>query len=137
MHELAEAEEAVAAVNAGDFVVVLDGVGDDGGVPDEEGDGLAYVYALLDGGEVVWEHGDGDGFAPRAYLIIYGCYETAVEVLDGAELQVEVAVVACFVAGFDVYEDEVVGAECVECGLGFAFVVGVGESGGSGDFDDA
>ena len=86
MHELIELQKAVAAADAGDFVVLLYVVGLHVAVPDEEGHGLSDVYALLDGRQVVREHGDADGVFPRSYLIINRSDESLVEILDGAEL---------------------------------------------------
>ena len=50
---------------------------------------------------------------------------TAVKIVDGLELQVQVAVMTRFVARFDVKIDEVISAQRVNRCLGLPFIVGV------------
>ena len=136
MHELIKLQKAVAAADAGHFVVLLYVVWLYVAVPDKEGYGLADVYALLDGRQMVGEHGDADGFFPHGYLIINRSDESLVEILYGAELQVEVAVVARIVACHYVVEEKLRFAQGINCSLCLALVVGVGEAGGTGNFND-
>ena len=95
-------------------------------MPDEEGYGFAYVDAHLDGSQVVGQYGDGDRLWPSAHLFIYRSDEPLVEVFDGTQLEVEVTVVTSFVAGFDMYEDEILMPEGFDGSLRLAFIVGVG-----------
>ena len=106
-------------------------VGSDAAIPDEERHGLADVDAHLYGGQMVGEYSDADGLVPGAYLFIYRSDEALVEVFNGLELQFEVAVVAGFVAGFNVNEDEVVVTKGIDGGLCLTLVVGVGKACGA------
>ena len=78
---------------------------------DEEGHRLGRVGAVGTGCGMVGKDGDGDGIAPLLQGFKDGAYGTAVEVLDGAQLQRHVALVASLIAGFDVEVYEVVGLE--------------------------
>ena len=80
---------------------------------------------------MVGEYSDADGLVPGAYLFIYRSDEALVEVFNGLELQFEVAVVAGFVAGFNVNEDEVVVTKGIDGGLCLPLVVGVGKACGT------
>ena len=92
--------------------------------------------SLLDRGQMVGEHGDADGLFPSYYLIINWSDEPLVKILNGTKLQLEVAVVARLVAGLYVDENEVLRAQGVDGGLCLAFVVGIGKSCGTGNFND-
>ena len=65
----------------------------------------------------VWDgrhYGYAYRLAPAAYLLEDGAHDASVEAFDGLQLQLQVAVVSCFVAGFHVEEYEVVLAEGFE-----------------------
>ena len=100
-------------------------------MPNEERHRFAYVDAHLDGSQVVGQYGDGDRLWPGIDLFIYRSDESLVEVFDGTQLEVEVAVVTSFVAGFDMYEDEILMTEGFDGSLRLTFIVGVGQSCGS------
>ena len=84
--------------------------------------------AHLYGSEMVGQHGDAYGLFPSRHLIIYRGNETLIEILNGLELQVEVAIVTSLVAGLHMDEHEVVVFKCLDGCLSLTFVVGVGES---------
>ena len=112
-----ESEKSVGAADTADLVVLLHFVGLDVAMPDEEGHGLSDVDALFDRCQMVGEYGYADGLVPRANLIIYRGDEPLVKILDGTELQFEVAVVAGLVAGFNMDEDKVLCAQRLDGGL--------------------
>ena len=72
-------------------------------MPDDERHGLAYMYAHLDGSQMVGQYGYADGLSPSFNLAIDRCYQTLVQIFYGLELQVQVAVVTGLVAGLYVY----------------------------------
>lgn len=82
VHELLEAQQTVAAADAGNLVVVLDIVGRDATVPDDEGHGLVDVDAQLNGRWVVGQDGHADGFVHFLNGLYDGPYQALVEVVD-------------------------------------------------------
>ena len=83
VHELLEAQQTVAAADAGNLVVVLDIVGRDATVPDDEGHGLVDVDAQLNGRGVVGQDGHADEFVHLFYCLDDRTYQSLVEVVDG------------------------------------------------------
>ena len=137
LHEFIQAQQTVGTADARHFVVLLNIVGRHVAVPYQEGHRLTHVDALLDGCQVVGQHGDADVLLPVLHLIIYGCYQPLVQILDGLQLQLQVAVVTGLVAGLYMHKDEVVRLQRLDGGLCLAFVVGVGQPRSSGHLDDA
>ena len=78
---------------------------------------------------MVWHQGNAHRLVPRLHLFIDGTHHSAVEVLDGLELELEVAIVACLVARLHMQEHEVVVTKSFEGCCCLAFIVGVGQSG--------
>ena len=129
VHEFGEVKHAVAAAYATHFAVCSNFVGLDAGMPYGEGHGLLHVRAYLHRSGMVGHQGYAYRLVPLGHLVKYRADHTAVEVFDGAELQLQVAVVSGLVACLDVYEYEVVIAQGVYSGLGFPLVIGVSKSG--------
>ena len=119
-------QQTVAAAYTTHFVVLFNAVGLDTLIPDGKGNGLAQVGAYLYGRGVVGHHSDAHRLVPSFHLFVDGAHHAAVKVLDGAKLQVEVAIVARLVAGFYMQEHKVVVAQGFNGGGCFAFIVGVG-----------
>ena len=80
---------------------------------------------------MVGQDGDAHGFVPCLHLVVDRGHDAAVEILDGADLQVEVAIMTGFVAGFHMQKHEVVVPQSLDGGSCLALVVGVIESGGT------
>ena len=106
VHEFGEVKHAVAAAYATHFAVCSNVVGLDAGMPYGEGHGLIHVRAYLHRSGMVGHQGYAYRLVPLGHLVKYRADHTAVEVFDGAELQLQVAVVSGFVACLDVYEEE-------------------------------
>lgn len=93
-------QQSVAASHAAYLVVLLYAVGLDAGIVDDERYGLFHVGADLYRSRMVGQDGDAYRLVPSAYLVEDWFDESLVEVLDGFELQFQVAVVASLVACF-------------------------------------
>ena len=136
VHKFMKPQEAVTSCNARLLVVVLNVVGLDAFVPNEEGNGFAEVGADFDGCGMIGQNGNADGLIHQSDCLDDGLDEALVEVIDGEKLELKVAIVASLVGGFYVQEDEVVVLQGINGRLRFAFVVGVGKSCGPLHVDD-
>jgi len=100
-----------------------------------EGDGLGGVGPYRDGGGVVGQDGDAPVEARPLKARQDRSDDPGVEALDRLDLLFELAIVAHLVGGLDVEVDEVHPVEGLEAGGDLPLVVGVEDSGGSGDVD--
>ena len=83
MHEFVELQQTIRAYDARYFVVLLNVVGLNAFVPNEEGYRLSDVYTLLDGCQVVRKDSDAYGLIPRTNLLIDRGDEALVKILNG------------------------------------------------------
>ena len=126
LHELIEAQEAVASRHTRHLIVLLNTVGLHTLMVDDERHGLVDMYAQLHRRRMVRQDGYADGLRHLQGSLVDGTYQPLVQIVDGTQLEVEVAVVACLVSRFDMDEDEVIMLQGVDGCLRLAFVVGIG-----------
>ena len=93
--------------------------------------------ALFDRGQVVGEYSNAYWLIPCFHFVVDWRNESLVKILDGLELQLQIAIVACLVAGFHMDKHKVIVLEGINSCLRLAFVVGVGQTCGARYFDDA
>ena len=78
---------------------------------------------------MVWENSDAYRLVPGAYLIEDRLDESLVEVLDGLQLQLQIAIMTCLVARLYVNINEVVTIlQCLDSCSSLALVVGIGKT---------
>lgn len=88
-------------------------------MPDKERHWLIYMGAQLHGRGMVGHHGNTYWLIPLADGFVNGFHGPAVKILDGFQLQFQVAVVPCLVTGLDMQEHEILMAQGFEGGLYF------------------
>ena len=135
IHEFLQLQHAVTATHAAYLVILLYAIRLNARVIDDERYRLLYVGTNLYRSRMVWENCDAYRLVPGAYLIEDRLDESLVEVLDGLQLQLQIAIMTRLIACLYVNIYEVVTFfECVDGSLCFALVVGVGKT--SGTFHD-
>ena len=95
-------QQAIGSAHTRHLVVDLHVIGLYAGVPHQEGHGFLHVGTHFHGRGVVGHDGHADRFVPCLHLIIDGFHDAVVEILDGAQFEVEVTVMACLIAGLQV-----------------------------------
>ena len=75
-------------------------------------------------GRMVGKHGYRHRFVPVFYRFPNGFNGTLVQIFDGFQLQVYIALVSCLIACFDVQVNEIIGLQGIDGGLCLAFVIG-------------
>ena len=130
VHELLQLQHAVAATNAAYLIILLYAIRLNARIIDDE------RYRLLDVGtdfyrsRMVRENSDAYRLVPGAYLIEDRLDESLVEVLDGLQLQFQIAIMTCLVACLYVNINEVVAIlQCLDSCGSLALVVGIGKTG--------
>jgi len=137
LHELLQSQQAVASADAGHLVVAVYAVGFYTFIIYKERNRLVDVNAELHRRGMVGQYGNAHRLLHLADGFIHRFDEPLVQVVDGAQLQLQVAVVAGLVGCLYVNEDEVVRLQGFDGGLCLAFIIGVGQARGSRYFDDA
>ena len=115
---------------------MLDGVGLDALVPDDEGDGFVDVDAQFDRRRVVRKNGHANVFLHLLDSLNSGFYKTFIEIVYCFEFQVYITIMPSFVCSLNMDENEVVGLQRLNGRAGLGLVVGVPQAGGAGHVDD-
>lgn len=130
IHEFLQLQHAVTATHAAYLVILLYAIRLNARVIDDERHRLLDVGTDLYRSRMVWENCDAYRLVPGAYLIEDRLDESLVEVLDGLQLQLQIAIMTCLVARLYVNINEVVAIlQCLDsCGC-LALVVRIGKTG--------
>ena len=111
MHELHEPESAVGSAGTLCLGVGCHAVGCDAGVPYGERHGLSLVYTQFHRGGVVGQQGYGYLLACAGHLVEYRADHASIEIFDGFDFEVYVAVVAGLVGSLYVQKHKVIAAQ--------------------------
>ena len=105
-------------------------------MPDNEWYGLVDVNAQLHRRGMVRQYGNADRLIHLFDSLHDRLDEPLVQIVDGAQLQVQVAVVTSLVGSLDMHENEIVGLQRVDSRLRLSLIVGIGKACSSGNLDD-
>ena len=103
-------------------------------MPNQEWHGLSHVYAHLNGCQMVGQYCQAYGLVHLKDVLVDGLDESLVQILDGFQLQFQVAIMSGFVAGFNVYKHKVVVLQRLDSCLRLALVIGIGQTGSTFHF---
>ena len=131
-----QAEHTVRATDATLLIILLNTVGLDTRIPEEERNRFLDMSADLDWSRMVRENGDSHRLFPCLHLIIYRLHDTMVEILDCTDLKVEVAIMPCLICCLKVQEYKVLIVKLSQRSLNLTLIVGVGKTGYTRNFDN-